>query len=171
MARIRNDYESSWFPRLLRWLKGGSDELDQELQAELVDQTRGYTREHIDSLAQERENRLQDRLQQQLENEQSMYEHVRQWSRTKGARLVNWCYRILAVVICVSIIWVLLTTASYLPPFGSPDNPVNNEVSRRYIEQGLQETGAVNIVAGMILDYRAFDTLDQFINEIETLNS
>ena len=37
MARIRNDYESSWFPRLLRWLKGGSDELDQELQAELVD--------------------------------------------------------------------------------------------------------------------------------------
>ena len=57
MARIRNDYENSWFPRLLRWLKGGSDELDQELQAELVDQTRGYTREHIDSLAQARENR------------------------------------------------------------------------------------------------------------------
>ena len=66
MARIRNDYENSWFPRLTRWLRGGSDELDRELQAELVDQTRGYTREHIDSLAQERENRLQERLQQQL---------------------------------------------------------------------------------------------------------
>jgi multicomponent Na+:H+ antiporter subunit B len=38
---------------------------------------------------------------------------------------------------------------------------VNNEVSARYIEQGLQETGAVNIVTGMILDYRAFDTLGE----------
>ena len=34
-------------------------------------------------------------------------------------------------------------------------------MSARYIEQGLQETGAVNIVTGMILDYRAFDTLGE----------
>ncbi|MGN0777869.1 MAG: hydrogen gas-evolving membrane-bound hydrogenase subunit E [Aristaeellaceae bacterium] len=161
MARIRNDYENSWFPRLQRWLKGGSTRLDEQLQKELVDQTRGYTREHIEALVQEQENRTQQRLQQQLEHEQSMYEHVRQWSQTKGAKLVTWSYRILAVLICVSIIWVLLTTASYLPPFGHPDNPVNNEVSQRYIEQGMQETGAVNIVAGMILDYRAFDTLGE----------
>lgn len=38
---------------------------------------------------------------------------------------------------------------------------MNNEVSQRYIEKGLQETGAVNIVTGMILDYRAFDTLGE----------
>lgn len=38
---------------------------------------------------------------------------------------------------------------------------MNNEVPRRYIENGLQETGAVNIVTGMILDYRAFDTLGE----------
>jgi multicomponent Na+:H+ antiporter subunit B len=35
------------------------------------------------------------------------------------------------------------------------------EVSDWYIEKGLEETGAVNIVAGMILDYRAFDTLGE----------
>ena len=44
---------------------------------------------------------------------------------------------------------------------GSPDHPINHEVSARYIEKGLQETGAVNIVTGMILDYRAFDTLGE----------
>ena len=31
----------------------------------------------------------------------------------------------------------------------------------RYVEDGLKETGAVNSVAGMILDYRAFDTLGE----------
>ena len=31
----------------------------------------------------------------------------------------------------------------------------------RYIEHGLEETGAINIVSGMILDYRAFDTLGE----------
>ena len=50
---------------------------------------------------------------------------------------------------------------SYLPTVGSTDKPANNEVAQRYIENGLQETGAVNIVTGMILDYRAFDTLGE----------
>jgi multicomponent Na+:H+ antiporter subunit B len=54
-----------------------------------------------------------------------------------------------------------LIAVSNLPSFGNKDNPVNNEVSQRYIENGLQETGAVNIVTGMILDYRAFDTLGE----------
>lgn len=48
-----------------------------------------------------------------------------------------------------------------LPPFGAADNPYNNEVSERYIEKGIEETGAVNFVTGMILDYRAFDTFGE----------
>ena len=68
---------------------------------------------------------------------------------------------VLSVLLCVGIITVLVITAQYLPPFGHPENPANNEVSRRYIEHGMEETGAVNIVAGMILDYRAFDTLGE----------
>ena len=50
---------------------------------------------------------------------------------------------------------------SYLPRTGNAANPDNNEVSERYITKGLQETGAVNIVTGMILDYRAFDTFGE----------
>ena len=62
---------------------------------------------------------------------------------------------------CVTMIALLMFTVTNLPSFGSPDHPINNEVSARYIEKGLQETGAVNIVTGMILDYRAFDTLGE----------
>ncbi len=56
---------------------------------------------------------------------------------------------------------MLLIAVSYLPSYGHPENPANNEVAERYIESGLDETGAVNIVTGMILDYRAFDTLGE----------
>ena len=67
----------------------------------------------------------------------------------------------MCVIFCLVLIGVLWATVSYLPPTGDADRPDNNEVSARYIEQGLQETGAVNIVTGMILDYRAFDTFGE----------
>lgn len=70
-------------------------------------------------------------------------------------------YSVLSVIICCFLIFVLLLTVSHLPKFGEIDVPTNNEVADRYIENGLNETGAVNIVAGMILDYRAFDTLGE----------
>ena len=64
-------------------------------------------------------------------------------------------------LICVAMIVLLLYTVTNLPGFGGEIDPIQNEVPKRYIEQGLQETGAVNIVTGMILDYRAFDTLGE----------
>ena len=70
-------------------------------------------------------------------------------------------YPVLACILCAAIICFLLTAVVDLPPFGDPDNPANNEVSKRYLEDGITETGAVNAVAGMILDYRAFDTLGE----------
>jgi multicomponent Na+:H+ antiporter subunit B len=70
-------------------------------------------------------------------------------------------YNILSVIACFGITTVLLFTVSRLPPFGDPANPTNNEVARKYIEEGVQDTGAINIVAGMILDYRAFDTFGE----------
>lgn len=70
-------------------------------------------------------------------------------------------YTILSVAMLIFLSSVLLITVSYLPRYGSEYAPVNNRVSQRYIESGLEETGAVNLVAGMILDYRAFDTLGE----------
>lgn len=66
--------------------------------------------------------------------------------------------KILAVIITMSLIYILLLGVNDLPHFGNSDNPSNNEVTQYYIEKTAQETGANNIVTGIILDYRAFDT-------------
>lgn len=70
-------------------------------------------------------------------------------------------YNVLAGLLCGVLAVLMLLTAADLPPYGSDTAPTVNEVARRYVEQGTEETGAVNTVAGMILDYRAFDTLGE----------
>lgn len=70
-------------------------------------------------------------------------------------------YKASSVIICTSLIIILLAVVAQLPMFGGANNPASNEVVERYIEKGMQETGAVNVVAGMILDYRAFDTFGE----------
>ncbi len=59
------------------------------------------------------------------------------------------------------IIFFFSFTVAEMPAFGSPDNPTFNEVPQRYLESGVSETGAVNIVSSVIIDYRAFDTLGE----------
>lgn len=75
----------------------------------------------------------------------------------KGFRIF---YNVAAVISCVMLITVLLYCVANLPRFGQ-ENVKATVVTQRYIEKGLEETGAVNIVSGMILDYRAFDTLGE----------
>ena len=70
-------------------------------------------------------------------------------------------YRVSAVLVGVSLMLALTYTVLCLPTYNAPSAPTNNEVSQRYVEQGMEETGAVNTVAGMILDYRAFDTFGE----------
>lgn len=70
-------------------------------------------------------------------------------------------YKLVFYIFCVFLLILLIWNVSYLPPVGMEDKAVNNEVPKRYIENGVEETGAVNFVTGMILDYRAFDTLGE----------
>lgn len=81
--------------------------------------------------------------------------------RERGSRAFKNLYNAVAVITCVVIVAVLLFTVCFLPPFGSPDNPAHNEVSRKYLTEGVSDTGAINLVAGVILDYRAFDTFGE----------
>ncbi len=69
-------------------------------------------------------------------------------------------YRVVAVASCILIIGVLLFLVAHLPLYGE-ENARASVVSDRYVAEGVEETGAINVVAGMILDYRAFDTLGE----------
>ena len=100
-------------------------------------------------------------VERREENRRRMTSWVYELERNAEVRIFNRFYRIFSILFCIFLVAMLLSAVSWLPTFGQADNPVNNEVSARYIENGLQETGAVNIVTGMILDYRAFDTLGE----------
>ena len=79
----------------------------------------------------------------------------------KNGRPLRAVYRILSAAVCLTMIAVLIAVVSWMPRFGDDDNPADNEVYERYVEEGTEEAGAVNTVADMILDYRAFDTLGE----------
>ena len=76
-------------------------------------------------------------------------------------RTFSRAYPVLAVLLCAVMILFLFDTVLHLPQFGTAEAPAHNEVTERYISRGMEETGAVNLVAGVILDYRAFDTLGE----------
>lgn len=53
----------------------------------------------------------------------------------------------IAVAVCLAA--VLLVGVIDFPEFGAADNPAHNEVmEKKYIEEGVSETGAVNLVSG-----------------------
>lgn len=66
--------------------------------------------------------------------------------------------KLITFVLTASLIMILLLGVNELPKFGNENSPANNEVSKYYIENSIKDTGATNIVTGIILDYRAFDT-------------
>ena len=107
------------------------------------------------------ESEQEERRHQMREREREQAMRIERWAGTRGVNYLRWVYRALALVICAGIIAFLMRTVLALPPVGAADNPATNIVSERYLEKGLAETGAVNLVSGMILDYRAFDTFGE----------
>ena len=94
-------------------------------------------------------------------HEPTLRERYNNWLELHGLHIFAILYSAMSILVCVVIVSLLLVTVAELPPFGHERNPANNEVIRRYVEHGGFETGAQNIVAGLILDYRAFDTFGE----------
>ena len=100
-------------------------------------------------------------LQHHRADREQVIRDVFDWKQNRLYSFFFSAYKVLCVVCCIALITILMVAVSHLPPVGHAENPVNNEVAAKYIEDGLQDTGAVNIVTGMILDYRAFDTFGE----------
>ncbi|MGN0506023.1 MAG: hydrogen gas-evolving membrane-bound hydrogenase subunit E [Lachnospiraceae bacterium] len=152
MSRIRDDYEKTAWRKLVHFVNGDGK----------AEEAAGYEIETEKTAVRIREEFfVEAEWNKKKEAADTMISKYKEWPETKGVKYFGKLYQLLSVVICVTVIVFLLATVANLPEFGNPDNPANNEVSERYIEKGMEETGAVNIVAGMILDYRAFDTLGE----------
>lgn len=70
-------------------------------------------------------------------------------------------YLVFGIVACSLLMTIMMMTVLSLPHVGDPDSPVMNEVVDRYVESGMEETHAVNVIASIILYFRAFDTLGE----------
>ena len=69
---------------------------------------------------------------------------------------------VVSVVIVLVIFLAGIHVFKTLPEFGSPifaQTP--GSASQSYVEHGLKDTGAPNLVTSVILDYRAYDTLGE----------
>ncbi len=156
MPKINDRYPASAHKRVSDWLTNGFTGLDREMtQAETPPAAPSA------EAAGQAEDAFQEKARRDRERESDLYARLHHWSVTRGERQARLLYRFLAVIVCGGIVFFLLRTVSALPALGRVDAPVNNEVSYRYISRGPEETGAVNFVSGMILDYRAFDTLGE----------
>ncbi len=165
----RSDYELSVWRRLVRFVEGETL-ADVERRAEENRENDAQTQQQADVEAElrfeqeEKEDRQDRKRRLEMEHEkeaQALLEKYKNWPKEHGVKIFGRLYAIMAVLLCAVIIITLLVTVSYLPEYGSPDNPNNNEVVEKYNAEGLYDTGATNNVAGMILDYRAFDTLGE----------
>lgn len=70
---------------------------------------------------------------------------------------------LLILVIALLTVFGVLLAVAELPPYGMADNPIHNQVSERYINKSLEDTGVINMVTSIVLDYRAYDTMFETI--------
>ena len=139
------EYSKKPLTRLIRWIGGKADLYQDNMET------------------QEQPDRQPDEqlIHKHQRDRDTVVMMVHRRKQNKTYRAFRRFYKVASVLCCFALLLMLLTAVSYLPPVGAPDNPSSNEVPSKYIEDGLQDTGAVNIVTGMILDYRAFDTFGE----------
>lgn len=148
MSKLKssNEYEQTKAFKFLRWMDGTKDPYVNEVEM------------HAQP---EHEKPSEGTVQERTREKRMLQESIYDISQNKVQYRFRLMYRIAALIFCASLVYFLLLTISYLPATGYEIKPTGNEVAERYIESGLQETGSVNIVTGMILTYRAFDTFGE----------
>ena len=156
MSRKRENYENGWWRKLQRFVDG--ERVEKQEYEDIFENHTSFLKNEADKETTEVE---QIAAKPYRMSRRELYKRYEKWPQTRGFQWFRRIYNCVAGLFCLALITVLLLTVNQLPTFGAKDNPTSNEVVSRYITKGLEETGATNIVAGMILDYRAFDTLGE----------
>ena len=139
MDKPRNDA----FSRLLDWLENGDSALETEMEDALKDE---------EELAREAP---EEEAPKPVRGKAAPSRPKKRFSAD------SWWYRLAAAILCVCLIGLMMFAAVRMPAFGGADTLIDSEVTRFYVENTLKDTGAMNIVTGIILDYRGFDTLGE----------
>ena len=141
----QEEYNRKPLTRLMQWISGDIDPFQETME-----------------IRQQQESKPNEWLiRKHRRDQEAVIRLVHDQKHNRVYKNFRRFYKIASVICCLALVAILLVAVSYLPPVGSPENPSSNEVAAKYIEDGLQDTGAVNIVTGMILDYRAFDTFGE----------
>lgn len=69
--------------------------------------------------------------------------------------------RVIPALICIVMGGLLVYGIHDIPALGDPSAPAHTEVGKRYIENGMAETGVPNLVTAVLASYRGFDTLGE----------
>lgn len=78
----------------------------------------------------------------------------------EGVRYVNFrsaAYFFAGIVFIAGLMYYFVIATDMLPPFGTQ----TVRMAATYMEQGMALTGSANLVAGVIFDFRAYDTLGE----------
>jgi multisubunit Na+/H+ antiporter MnhB subunit len=71
--------------------------------------------------------------------------------------LRNLYYIIFSVLAAFVLVYFFIQITSDLNPFGTHETRMASE----YIKNGVKDTGAINLVTGVVFDYRGYDTLGE----------
>jgi multisubunit Na+/H+ antiporter MnhB subunit len=90
-------------------------------------------------------------------------------SISRDKTFISGDWELVGVIFSVAFLLVIFLAGTRvfdaLPEFGTPSFTVNSQpegtASQHYLQDGVNDTGATNIVTSVILDYRAYDTLGE----------
>jgi multisubunit Na+/H+ antiporter MnhB subunit len=71
--------------------------------------------------------------------------------------------KILTYTMFTLLFLILVINILMMPGDSGVDAPSYNDTVHHYLNESVNETGATNIVAAILADYRAFDTLGETI--------
>jgi len=81
-------------------------------------------------------------------------------SEKSAVSITDTLFKTVSVLTAAVLLWVMLAIVFTLPMFGTGATTAN-ELTQRYIELGMSEVGAQNLVANIIMVYRGFDTFGE----------